>query len=84
MTENEILERLADLIQRTFQDDTVDVSRETTALDVDGWDSLSHTVLILRVETTFGITIPVEQVVSLRNVGDLVEAIFKISLNDAR
>jgi acyl carrier protein len=75
MTKDEILAQLGDIIRETFRQDGVEITRETTALDVDGWDSLSHTMLLLDVETHFGVRLPSDRVYDLADVGELVDLI---------
>lgn len=75
MTKDEILAQVGDIIRDTFRQKDVEITRETTALDVDGWDSLSHTMLLLDVETHFGVRLPAEKVYDLADVGELVDLI---------
>ena len=72
MDRSTVLTQLQDICRSVFDDNEIQLTVETTASDVDGWDSLSHVQLILRVERTFGIRISVAEAVSLRNVGELV------------
>ena len=51
------------------------VSRETTAFDVPGWDSLSHAVLILSLEGEFGIEFNLADTLEMDCVGDIVDFI---------
>ena len=71
VTENDIRELLADILD----EDLPDFKPETTAKDVEGWDSLNHVRLLLRIEQTYGIDIPVGEVEKLANVGDMVRLI---------
>lgn len=71
---NAILTRLSRVVGETFGDDSIDVTCETIAEDIPGWDSLSHTILMLALEDEFGITLPSETQ-AFANVGELVEAI---------
>ena len=58
-----------------FDDEAVVAKPEMTADDVEKWDSLSHVDMIVSVEETFGLRIPMREVVGLKNVGDLVKVI---------
>jgi acyl carrier protein len=69
------LERLNEVFQEVFDDDELAVSPSTTAEDVEGWDSLMHVTLMIRVEKAFGIKFTSAQVAGLKNVGQLVELI---------
>jgi acyl carrier protein len=69
------LPRLNEVFRNVFDDDEIDVTRETTAKDVEGWDSLMHVTLIVNVEKAFGIKFTSSEVASLKSVGDLVDLI---------
>ena len=68
-----IHERLNQVFRRVFKDDSITISRETTARDIEGWDSLTHLDLITETETEFGIEITGFEVMNLKNVGDLID-----------
>lgn len=71
------INELNEVFCSVFQDDTIDLRRDMTANDVDGWDSLSHLNLILAVETRFKFRFTQKELLSLRTVGDLVDCIEK-------
>lgn len=78
MTKDDILAQLGDIIRETFRQPDVEIARETTALDVDGWDSLSHTMLLLDVETHLGVRLPAERVYDLADVGELADLVAEV------
>lgn len=51
------------------------VTRETTAADVEGWDSLSHAILMMKVEEICKIELPVDRIYDLANVGELADIV---------
>lgn len=71
----EIQDRLNQIFCVVFDDDDIKIVPETTANDVDGWDSLSHINLIVAVETTFGIRLLQKELLTFKNVGDLLRSI---------
>jgi acyl carrier protein len=75
MDEPQIYARLAEIFQDVFDEDSIDVSPELSAKDVDGWDSLTHIRLILTVEKAFKIKFSTSEIGKLKNVGDLVALI---------
>ncbi len=72
---DDVLGQVTSLIRATFHQPNAQIDRETTAPDVDGWDSLSHTVLLLAIEKHFAVRLPMDQVFDLDTVGDLVDLI---------
>ena len=77
MTREEVYERLNAVFQDVFDDDTLTVNDETTAADVDGWDSLVHITLIDAVEEEFDISFDMKTIVKLKNVGEMVDVILE-------
>ncbi|MBQ6128870.1 MAG: acyl carrier protein [Lachnospiraceae bacterium] len=77
MTREEVYERLNAVFADVFDDDTLTVNDETTAADVDGWDSLVHITLIDAVEEEFDISFDMKTIVKLKNVGEMVDVILE-------
>ena len=75
MTREEVYETLNGVFQDVFDDESIEVNDETTSEDVDGWDSLEHINLIAAVEQEFGVKFNMGQVVSMKNVGEMVDII---------
>jgi len=75
MTEQSMMDRVSASIRATFGQPNVSISRDTTADMVPGWDSLSHAILLMKIEEAFGIRFVPSEVVELENVGDLVDII---------
>ena len=72
---NEIYERLNEVFQDVFDDDTLTVTPSTTAADVEDWDSLSHITLMAAVEDEFRMKFSMKEVVEMKNVGEMVALI---------
>ena len=64
MTREEVYERLNKVFQDVFDDETIEVHDETTADDVDEWDSFEHINLVVAVEEEFSFKIPMGKVVT--------------------
>jgi acyl carrier protein len=69
------LQKLNEVFQEVFDDDELVVTLETTAADVDGWDSLMHVRLIICIEKAFHVRFSSSEVAALKSVGDLVDLI---------
>jgi acyl carrier protein len=81
MTQDVVADAVIGLIGRTFGIDTGTISRQTQAADVDGWDSLSHAVLLSSIERHFGIRLDLERVLDVENVGELIDCV-EVQLGD--
>lgn len=75
MDEAQIYERLAEIFRDIFDDDSISVTPELSAKDVDGWDSLTHIRLMLTVEKAFKIKFSTSEIGALKEVSDLVTLI---------
>jgi acyl carrier protein len=75
----EIEERVRSIIAETFDVSESNITNETVRFDIDGWDSLSHTILMVRLQRHFGINMPEEVVGNVQNVGELIEAIRRLA-----
>jgi acyl carrier protein len=75
MDEPQIYARLSGIFEDVFDDDSIKLSPELSAKDVDGWDSLTHIRLILTIEKAFKIKFSTSEIGKLENVGDLVKLI---------
>lgn len=75
MDEAQIEMRLTQIFQDVFDDDSISVTPELSAKDVDGWDSLAHIRLMLTVEKAFKVGFSTSEISNLKNAGDLVALI---------
>ena len=74
---NSYIDRLTPVFHEVFGDDDLVLTPETTADDVDGWDSLAHIRLILSVQKAFGVKFSPAETSRLKNVGELAGLIEK-------
>jgi acyl carrier protein len=77
MERNEILKQVEEIFREELELDDLELTDETTAEDVEGWDSLSHVQLVAAMEEAFGIEFKSREILSWDNVGDLVDCIQK-------
>lgn len=77
MTRQEINEKLNEVFAEVFDDDTITVSDETTAKDIEDWDSLAHLTLMSSIEEAFDIEFSLGEINGFQNVGELMNAIEK-------
>lgn len=75
MNKSEIYEKLTDIFRENFDDDSIVLKPETTANDIEDWDSLEQINLIGRIESKLGIAFDIKETLTLENVGDMVELI---------
>ena len=77
MTREAVHEKLQMIFREVFDDDTICIHDETTAADIEDWDSLMQINLVLAVEDEFGVKLNIAEVAELKNVGDMIDAIMR-------
>lgn len=75
MTREEIVSKLTVIFHEVFNDNAIVLKDEMTASDVDSWDSLTHMLMITKVEEDFGIKFKLRELNKLKMVGDLIATI---------
>jgi acyl carrier protein len=74
-TDDVLLAKLDEIFQDVLEDDELKLSPETTAKDVDNWDSLNHVRLMLTVEKSFGVKFSASEIGRLKNIGGLIKLV---------
>ena len=77
MEREDILKRVEEIFREELGQNNLVLTDETTADDVEGWDSLSHVQLVAVMEDAFGIEFSSREILSWDNVGDLIDSIQK-------
>ena len=73
----DIITELNTVFRQVFDDDSLTVTRITTANDIDEWDSLTHMNLVVAVELKFGVKFALGELQQLKNVGDMADQVTK-------
>jgi acyl carrier protein len=77
MEKAQLYSKLTAIFREVFDEDELNVTPQTTADDVDGWDSLSHIRLVLAISKAFGVKFSASEIGNLKNVGEFVSLIEK-------
>ncbi len=75
MDRKEIIEKLTPVFRNILNNQSLLITDELTANDVDSWDSLSHMLLITEIENAFSIKFKLRELNKMKNIGALVEII---------
>lgn len=75
MSREEVYEQLNEIFRDIFDDEDIVVNDDTTADDIEDWDSLEHINLVVEIENTFEIKFNMGEVNSMKNVGEMVDII---------
>ena len=85
MQDNHIYRSLTELFREVFGDDSIVLTPETTAADIEGWDSMAHVGLIVSIEERMGIRFKSTELEALHNVGQLAGVIeYKLEIQAAK
>lgn len=71
MTDPDLYDRLNDVFRHVLDDDSIVLTPETTAGDVDGWDSMNHIFIVVELEKRLGVKFQAAEMEELKNVGEL-------------
>ena len=77
MTQNEIMDALHSIFRTVLKNDSITLTAETTANDVDGWDSLTNVMIIDEIEKQFGVSFKLRDIIKMKNVGDLCNKVLE-------
>lgn len=77
MSRDVILKKVNEIFSEVFDDPSLEVTEEMTAADIEDWDSLTHITLISEVESAFGFTFAMKDVLGMKNVGEMLDIIEK-------
>ncbi len=75
MTHSEITEKLQIIFRNVFSTPDIQVTDDLNAEKVDRWDSLTHLTMIAEVENEFGVKFKLKELISMKNVGDMIRLI---------
>ncbi len=68
---------IQEIARRVFQDESLVLTNETTAEDVEKWDSLNHINFIVAVEKAFGVKFKNAEIARLEDIGGLKKLVAK-------
>jgi acyl carrier protein len=69
------LEQLNSIFCKVFDNNDIKITLETTANDIEEWDSLSHINLVVAIEKHFKIKFKDSEIIRWKNVGQMYESI---------
>ena len=82
MTEVEVIEKLEQVFRDIFDEEELTINNETTAEDIEDWDSLAHINLVVSIEKEFDVKFALGELQALRNVGGMVDLVIRKSIKE--
>ncbi len=82
MSREEILTKVSKVFSGVLEHNNFELTNATTAEDVDGWESITHMIIITEIEKTFDIKFKLMDLMNMNSVGDLLNCIeTELSIN---
>jgi acyl carrier protein len=75
MENQEILKTINSIVRELLNNNEINISEQTTAKDVDGWDSLTNINIITAIEEHFKIRFKLKEILGFKNIGDICNLI---------
>lgn len=75
MERKEIFEKLTVIFRDVMDNNEIVLEENTTAEDIEEWDSLAHVQLLERIQEVFGIKFSAKEMMSWEDVGEFVDSI---------
>ena len=75
MDKETILKKVTTAFAHVLEHNNFTLTDATTADEVDGWESITHMMIISEIEHMFGIKFKLMDLMNMNNIGDLIKSI---------
>ena len=75
MKKEAIVIKINEAFKLILEHENFELKNETTADDVDGWESITHMMIIGEIEKSFNIKFKLMELMNMDNIGDLIKSI---------
>lgn len=82
MNKEQVTNIVESIFKDIFDDEDLQITSETNAGDIAEWDSLEQINLIVAFENEFKVKFTLEEVNVLKNVGEMIDLIFRKLSNE--
>jgi len=77
MSREDVRNDLNDIFREAFMDSSIFLYDETTAKDIEDWDSLMQITLVTAIEKKYDVQFSLDDVMKLKNVGDMINLVIR-------
>lgn len=75
MDKQKIIETVTNIFRKELNNDSIVLTPESNASEVEGWDSLTNLLIINEIETFFKIKFKLRELIGMADVGGLIDSI---------
>jgi acyl carrier protein len=75
MEKDDVLKQLKEVFVDVLEKEDIELTDNTSANDIEEWDSLAHIRLVVAIENKFNLHFSSREIQSWENVGEMVESI---------
>ncbi len=72
---NNYLSEFESLFREVLENEDIVLTNNTTAHDIDEWDSINHIYLVVEIEKHFGIKFSSSEILGWQNVGEMIDSV---------
>jgi acyl carrier protein len=75
METGEILKEIQEIFKEVFENPALTITADTAPADIHEWDSLTHVLLLSKIEKKFGIKFTLDDMLNFENTGDICNSV---------
>ena len=75
MNNSEIINKLTPIFREVLELNDLELTDDLSASDVDNWTSLTHMLIMTKIEEVFDVTFKLKELKKLQNVGDMISVL---------
>lgn len=75
MKRKEIFNSVEKVFREVLEEEDLLIKESYTAYDVDGWDSLTHIILVVEIEKALNVKFLSSEIISWENIGEMIDSI---------
>ena len=75
MNKDEVIKKIIPIFREVFENQNLEVTKNSNSDNIDGWDSLNHIYLVVAIEEAFNLKFTAEEILNWDNVGSMAEHI---------
>jgi acyl carrier protein len=75
MDRSEVAEKVRLILVSVLKHEKFEMNNDLSVSEVDGWDSLSHMIIVSEIETMLNIKFKIKELNKLHSIGSLIEVV---------